>query len=58
MKASNKEFNYELGMKAYLDSAKSRQANIDKFKVKSDPLLQQNDYYVRLINIISINIIQ
>ena len=53
MKASNKEFNYELGMKAYLDSAKSRQANIDKFKVKSDPILQQNDYYVRLINIIS-----
>ena len=58
MIASNKEFNYELGMKAYLDSAKSRQANIDKFKVKSDPILQQNDYYVRLINIISINIIQ
>ena len=58
MKESNKEFNYELGMKAYLDSAKSRQANIDKFKVKSDPILQQNDYYVRLINIISINIIQ
>ena len=55
--SNNKEFN-DLGMKAYLDSAKSRQANIDKFKVKSDPILQQNDYYVRLINIISINIIQ
>jgi len=25
---------------------KSRQANIDKFKTKSDPILQQNDYYV------------
>ena len=55
--SNNKEFN-DLGMKAYLDSVKSRQANIDKFKVKSDPILQQNDYYVRLINIISINIIQ
>ena len=32
--------------KAYLDSMKSRQANIDKFKTKSDPILQQNDYYV------------
>jgi len=32
---------------AYLDSMKSRQANIDKFKTKSDPILQQNDYYVR-----------
>ena len=55
--SNNKEFN-DLGMKAYLDSVKSRQANIDKFKFKSDPILQQNDYYVRLINIISINIIQ
>ena len=46
--SNNKEFN-DLGMKAYLDSVKSRQANIDKFKLKSDPILQQNDYYVRLI---------
>ena len=30
----------------YLDSIKSRQANIDKYKIKSDPILQQNDYYV------------
>ena len=32
--SNNKEFN-DLGMKAYLDSVKSRQANIDKFKFKS-----------------------
>ena len=34
----------ELGRQAYLDSINSRQANIDKFKTKSDPILQQNDY--------------
>lgn len=34
------------GRKAYLDSIKSRQANIEKFKYKSDPILQQNEYYV------------
>ena len=39
----------ELGRQAYLDSIKSRQANIDRFKVKSDPILQQNDYYVSKI---------
>jgi hypothetical protein len=39
----------ELGKQAYLDSIKSRQANIDRFKVKSDPILQQNDYYVSKI---------
>lgn len=37
---------YELGRQAYLDSVNSRQANIDRFKVKTDPILQQNDYYV------------
>lgn len=36
----------DLGRQAYLDSCKSRQANIDKFKVKTDPILQQNEYYV------------
>ena len=36
----------ELGRQAYLDSINSRQANIDKFKTKTDPILQQNDYYV------------
>ena len=34
------------GRQAYLDSIKSRQANIERFKFKSDPILQQNDYYV------------
>ena len=42
---SENNFN-ELGRQAYLDSINSRQANIDKFKTKSDPILQQNDYYV------------
>ena len=37
---------YELGRQAYLDSMNSRQTNIDRFKVKTDPILQQNDYYV------------
>ena len=39
----------ELGKQAYLDSIKARKANQDKFNFKSDPILQQNDYYVRLI---------
>ena len=39
----------ELGRQAYLDSTKSRQANIDRYKVKTDPILQQNDYYVSKI---------
>ena len=36
--SNNKEFN-DLGMKAYLDSVKSRQANIDKFKFYYDLLI-------------------
>ena len=39
----------ELGKQAYLDSINARKANQDKFNFKSDPILQQNDYYVRLI---------
>ena len=42
---SDQQFN-ELGKQAYIDSMNSRQANIDKYKYKSDPILQQNDYYV------------
>lgn len=42
----------DLGRQAYLDSCKSRQANIDKFKVKTDPILQQNEYYVSYNNIL------
>ena len=38
------------GRQAYLDSIKSRQANIERFKFKSDPILQQNDYYVSKYN--------
>ena len=39
----------ELGKQAYLDSMNARKANMDKFNFKSDPILQRNDYYVRLI---------
>ena len=42
---SDQQFN-ELGKQAYIDSMNSRLANIDKYKYKSDPILQQNDYYV------------
>ena len=55
---SEQQFN-ELGKQAYIDSINSRQANIDKYKYKSDPILQQNDYYVSIKNIISkINILE
>lgn len=39
----------ELGKQAYLDSINARKANQDKFNFRSDPILQQNDNYVRLI---------
>ena len=42
---SEQQFN-ELSKQAYLDSSNSRKANMDKFNYKSDPILQQNDYYV------------
>ena len=46
----------ELGKQAYLDSINARKANMDKFNFKSDPILQQNEYYVSFIfnNIINI----
>lgn len=44
----------ELGKQAYMDSMNSRQAIIDKYKIKTDPILQQNDYYVSK-NLISFN---
>ena len=45
---SDKQFS-ELGKQAYMDSNNSRIANMDKYKYKTDPILQQNDYYVSLI---------
>ena len=36
----------DLGKQAYMDSLNSRQAIIDKYRNKTDPILQQNDYYV------------
>ena len=42
---SEQQFN-ELSKQAYIDSINSRQANIDKYRNKTDPILQQNDYYV------------
>jgi hypothetical protein len=45
---SEKQFS-ELGKQAYMDSNNSRIANMDKYKYKTDPILQQNDYYVSLI---------
>lgn len=48
---SEQQFN-ELSKKAYMDSINSRKANMDKFNYKSDPILQQNDYYVSNINLI------
>ncbi len=44
---SEQQFN-ELSKQAYLDSNNSRRANMDKFNYKSDPILQQNDYYVSI----------
>ena len=43
---SDQKFN-ELSKQAYLDANNSRKANLNKFNYKSDPILQQNDYYVR-----------
>ena len=37
----------ELSKQAYMDASVSGKANMDKFNYKSDPILQQNDYYVR-----------
>ena len=54
---TDNKFN-ELGRQAYLDSIKSRQANIDRFKFKSDPILQSNDYYVSKIQFNKNKIIQ
>ena len=45
---SEKQFN-DLSKQAYMDANASRKANQDKFNYKSDPILQQNDYYVRKI---------
>ena len=45
---SEKQFN-DLRKQAYMDANASRKANQDKFNYKSDPILQQNDYYVRKI---------
>jgi hypothetical protein len=45
---SDQQFN-ELSKQAYMDASASRKANLDKFNYKSDPILQQNDYYVRKI---------
>lgn len=42
---SEKQFN-ELSKQSYMDSSNSRKANMDKFNYKSDPILQQNEYYV------------
>lgn len=44
---SEQQFN-ELSKQAYMDSINSRKANMDKFNYKSDPILQQNDYYVSI----------
>ena len=49
---SEQKFN-ELSRQAYLDSSNSRKANMNKFNYKSDPILQQNDYYVSKNNLIS-----
>ena len=42
---SEQQFN-ELSKQAFLDSSNSRKANMNKFNYKSDPILQQNEYYV------------
>ena len=52
---SEQQFN-ELSKQAYLDSSNSRKANMDKFNYKSDPILQQNDYYVSNILYFNLNI--
>ena len=44
---SEQQFN-ELSKQAYMDSINSSKANMDKFNYKSDPILQQNDYYVSI----------
>ena len=46
MKNTSEQTFNELGKQAYLDSMNSRQAIIDKYRNKTDPILQQNDYYV------------
>ena len=40
----------DLSRQAYLDSLNSRKMNVEKFSHKSDPILQNNEYYVRTIN--------
>ncbi len=47
---SDNQFN-ELSKQAYMDSNSSRKANIDKYKHKTDPILQQNEYYVSILYI-------
>ena len=44
---SEQQFN-ELSKQAYMDLINSRKVNMDKFNYKSDPILQQNDYYVSI----------
>ena len=44
---SDEQFN-ELSKQAYMDSCNSRIANMNKFNYKSDPILQQNEYYVSI----------
>ncbi len=46
MKNTSEQTFNELGKQAYMDSMNSRQAIIDKYRNKTDPILQQNDYYV------------
>ena len=50
MKNTSEQTFNELGKQAYLDSMNSRQAIIDKYRNKTDPILQQNDYYVSNLN--------
>ena len=44
----------DLTKQAYLDSYNSLQKNRQKFNFKSDPILQSNEYYVRIYNLIYI----
>ena len=49
---SDQQFN-QLSKQADIDANASRKANQDKFNYKSDPILQQNEYYVRKIILIN-----
>jgi len=47
--ASSNDNIEELRRQAYFDAQLSRKANVDKYRNYADPILQQNNFYVSVL---------